>query len=474
MVRQAAKVLVLLPPFAAVLLTLGTEALLTARRHKTMVRGVALLVGAAMAAETGSFPRTGVCLLEPAQGAYQAVARDARTRGETPRALAVVLWPGESHYSSVYLYYAAQHRLRMVNGYRPLVPAGYVDEVFQRFQSANSGWLDAEQVEALREMGVGYLLLHEDLFPEKVSPFPVAHTLAGLSRNPRLALLAADGPVWAFRLRKTPRGPGPADAAQIPCAHYFPARRWEAEGGYHDEGQVRSGTGATGGAYVSLHRVGASVAFPSTDVPPVPNPRVMFRARGEAVLSVCCDGSAPSPTQLLRVSDPGWSWYELSCGTLPTPLRLQPSLSLVDGTVDLDLALLAAGEPLALEPGETLRMPAACFFHAGHTRRGEGSVYLQRRWDPEGVVWYGPKMPLAVGDYRVELSFSAGPGPSLRVGTLDVRWPDGRVGPSIAVERGREASLPFRQQDNVPVFFAFSFDRTADLKLEHAILERSR
>ena len=88
----------------------------------------------------------------------------------------------------------------MVDGYNPFIGKDYFENVFRRFESVNQGVISDEQLAKLNEMGVHWVLFHENLFPEKVSPFPAAATLKNLLTHPRLQLLAQDGPVWAFRI----------------------------------------------------------------------------------------------------------------------------------------------------------------------------------------------------------------------------------------------------------------------------------
>jgi len=191
--------------------------------------------------------KPGICLLDPDQAAYAAVAQDARATQQAPRVLVLPIWPGDSHWASPYEYYASLYRIRMVNGYSPTVTTNYIANVFRRFESANLGVLEEAQLNELRQWGVQYVLLHEDAFPEKVSPYPVVLTLSRLLAHPRLALLNHSRNVWAFKVLPFAQPVRPGQPS-VPCTTLFPARSWEAEAAPEQTGvKVLPDTAASGG-----------------------------------------------------------------------------------------------------------------------------------------------------------------------------------------------------------------------------------
>lgn len=209
MIRQAGKIFTILPPLLAVAAAISIRELLDAFRPRQAGALVCAGLLAAGLAEYAAQFRVVLCPLVTDQPAYAAVARDAAERGEKPHALVLPLWPGDAHFTSVYQYYASLHRIRLVNGYRPFVPARYRHEIFGVFESANQGELSDAQLDDLLHRGVRTVILHEDLFPEKVSPVPVTFTLKNLLNHPRLSLVGHDGPVWAWRIERTPRPVAP-------------------------------------------------------------------------------------------------------------------------------------------------------------------------------------------------------------------------------------------------------------------------
>ena len=64
--------------------------------------------------------------------------------------MAIPLWPGDSAWSSLYQYYGSMYRIRMLNGYHPVIPSRYVEDIFTTFSSANRGYLDDGQLNALQ------------------------------------------------------------------------------------------------------------------------------------------------------------------------------------------------------------------------------------------------------------------------------------------------------------------------------------
>ena len=212
MVRQPIKVFCLLPTILAPLFAWGISS--SPRGRYRDLRGLFLLaLPLVCLIPIARSMRTGTCVLprEPS-AAYAAAVADARAKGETPRALILPIWPGDSSWSSLYQFHAAATGLRMVNGYAAVTIPDYVENVFGRFQTVTQGGLTDDDLAALARYGVNTVILHEDAFPEKVSPAPVGTTLRRLLDHPALELLAQDGPVWAWRINNVP---SPRDSSQF-------------------------------------------------------------------------------------------------------------------------------------------------------------------------------------------------------------------------------------------------------------------
>ncbi len=470
MIRQTGKIFGVLPPILAGLAGLAGVSLgrvIRSRRFLYLAGGGLLLLAGY---EHGRRIDPIICLLTDEQPAYAAVAEDAGEDDLRPHILAVVLWPGDSHWASLYQYYCSLYRIRMINGYSPAVEGSYFDEIFMRYMSINQGWLTGEQADSLSERGITHIVLHEDIFPEKVSPFPVGRTIAALLENPRLRLLKQDGPIWAFRLRAEPADPAPLPAG---IEILFPARHWLFENLPRREAEVREDASAGRGRYLELEAGDSAVEITATHSPPVARLRWMIRARGRGRLAteVTID-ARPQTGETVAVDSPDWTWLEV-----PAPIGefslISLKLTQESGAVDLCSALLTAGRPLEPEPGETVILPAGWFFHRGYLDIETGRVRLRAGLDHSGAAFYGPKLPLPRGDYEIELLFDSPAPPGTRLGGLHTEQLFTPAGQSeIPVIAGRPARLSLTASENLPLNAVFDFEGNADVTINALTIRR--
>ena len=472
-VRAPPKIFCLMPTAMAVGAALAFRTLAAAVGRRR-IAALALVWGAAMLAEYGLRAKPGVCLLDERQGAYAAVREDAGPDGR-PRAIVLPLWPGDSHWTSVCLIHAIEYRIRLVNGYSPVVDRDYVREVFQRFRGLNAGADDPAMLDDLLRMGVRYVLLHEDAFPEKVSPFPVARTLDALRRHPRLRFLARDRSVWAFRILDAARPDAPAPPAAWAAEPWLPAIRFHAA---HlqtpDERPVHRPADtpdATSDVFVRLTPGGDTFLLPRFSAVSAPRQRLWLRARGAGRLQ-CTAAVAALPewseTAEAAVNSASWEWFALPLNGPPRYETLQALLEATAGTVDVDGGLLIGGDWSPALPADGVVFPAAAFFHAGFTDPDEGSVILEPLRVDEDRIFYGPRLPLAPGDYAAELAFDSPAAPDARLGEwrLDAPRPAaGGVAPAVAVRAGRPASLRFRHTGNRWVELGFRYSGAGEMTL---------
>ena len=468
MVRQPARIFVLLPSVLALLSSLGLSCLLAGRSKS--FRAVALIVFAVLLVSDMKIQvRATLCGLDHQQGAYEAVAKAAETQGVRPHVLVVPIWPGDSDLSAVYQYDASLYRIRMVNGYSPVITRDYVDHVFRALDSVNQGWLSKHQIDLLTRMGVGYVVVHEDAFPEKVSPFPIGFTLDRLRANPYLDFLAQDGPVWAFRILDTPKSSQPAKRIEKTL---FPTRRYEAE---HLVGRglvTNRSDSASGGAFITLGHSEDMAVSQALRITEAPGLRWMVRARGNGLLRVGSDtNQAGVTTQLLAVSTTEWTWHDLDlsdfAGYGPTDVRFDWQ----NGTVDLDFLHLTGGPWRDLVVGEVLTLPANWFFHAGHSTRESTGVLFRRERDDDSTIFYGLHLPLVPGEYLIELDFESMAG---RDSWLGVLYAGNRSDDKehVDVLSGRSAVVTFVQRDNFPVRVEFKYGREADVEVKQVTITR--
>ncbi len=220
LLRQSSKLMGLASFALAVLAGLGVAAL----RRRLPGRAGAAAAGAVLLAVVADGsgwpgPGAGITLLPGSVPAYT-----TSLRGEPEaRVVNVPVWPGDDAWSSLYQYYATLYRTVMVNGYLPVPPAGYQEQVVRPLAGLNAGQVDARRYELLRSMGVGYLIFHQEAFPAKACLFPSQFALDGLLASPYLALAAGEAPVWVFRIRapgevgaRAPRFPSSAVGVAVP------------------------------------------------------------------------------------------------------------------------------------------------------------------------------------------------------------------------------------------------------------------
>lgn len=475
MIRQVAKIFSIMPTLLAVAGVLALTALIKAGTAKAWWRGLCVAVAAvALFWEYTALSTPDLIYLQEEQPAYQAVAEDARSRGEDPHVLVVTLWLGDSHYAAIYQHFALQYRIRMLNGYTPAVSKTYFGDVFLPFQSINQGYLSEEQIAKLRSMGIGHILVHEDLYPEKVAPFPVTYAIKHFLEHPRLKFLERSESVWAFRILEEPMDIDPRGYERITrqWTMFFPARHWEMEQSMHDA-LVMDDASASGMRYVALATDGAFVDLAETGAPPAPALRWMIRSRGQGKISaeILSDGKRIGEA-LLVVDHRDWHWLKV-----PVEIEEFSELSLrlrrVEGSVDLDSALMPAGDWTFLEPGESMIIPAPSLFHAGYTDIDMNRLVFYERLYGKRVIFYGPKMPMEPGRYDMNFVYQAQAEPGVELGVMHVER---------GLHSGNELTIPLYQgqalrfeldlSDNLPLNMYFVFSGKADMMLDKVEITR--
>ncbi|MDZ4199979.1 MAG: hypothetical protein U1E27_11940, partial [Kiritimatiellia bacterium] len=352
MVRQTAKIFALLPTLLAVIGALSIEQFarwIGSRRWGWVAAITGSLVLLSLV-EYKAQVRATICLLDLEQGAYAAVAKDSAGAENPPRALVLPLWPGEAAEASVYQFHAQSYGIRLVKGYSPVVSRRYLTEVFQPLQAINQGWLSDELIGRLDGMGVRYLLLHEDMFPEKVSPFPVTQTRDRLSGHPRLTFLAQDGAVRAYRIESRPKDPAPP-IRRIPVR--FPTRRIQFEQIGSVENRIPD-PDCVGGAFLTLSPGHSEIQSPVWRIAPAEELHWYLRLRGQGrfVITTLWNGEPIGEVEQ-PIQSTDWTWVTIPLPDLPAfgPIRLH--FSVPDGRVDADTGMLISGQwNDRMNPGE--------------------------------------------------------------------------------------------------------------------------
>lgn len=472
MIRQPAKVFILLPTIIAVFMAITLPLLAETLRLKGKCRFV--LYAIIMAGLIYDYARRidpAICILDKSQGAYRAVADDARREAMVPLALGIPLWPGDSHWTSLNQYYSTLYRVRMMNGYRPTVRKTYYEDVFMGFKSLNEGSISDAQLRSLQQRGVHYIILHEDAFPEKVSVFPVAGTLRALLAHPQIKLLEQDGPVWAFKIMSTPIGV----YRKMPDWNLmFPSRIWEAEHGDATNVQIIASEDSSSGHYLQLTNAGSTLLIPPRHVPNVPDLVYTIRARTpDGTGSYSVDLQVDNQTTRHRLETrPQWSWQQIRIPVTSDFPTVQMRLTPDDQALDVDAALIFAGQwnPNAFAGPRVL--PAPLFFHAGHTDLETGEVVLSPEREPADFIFYGPKLPMPAGTYKVTLDYTTDAPAGTLIGSMHSRYhaSDNQAADIIA---GKPAEFICIHPDNLRFSLNVKFNRTAVLRIKNVILEKA-
>jgi hypothetical protein len=472
MIRQPAKIFCLLPTLLALMAALSWSALALSLHRQTLLKWGLLVWSLVLAIEYRSIVSPTLCRLDPDQAAYKAVADDAAAAQIAPRILVLPLWPGDSHWASLYEHYVSLYRIRMINGYHPIVRKNYMDEIFQRLEGVNKGWLPDEQLAFLQQAGIRYIMLHENAFPEKVSPFPVGFTLRRLLDHPRLRLLANAGEVWAFKITEAAE---PKPQSSLPeCALSFPARRWEAESLMGPGMQATGGESADRPRHAVLQHTADVIETRSLRTPAAPDLVWMLRVRGEGTLSASLleNGQEGASNQIITVSAPQWAWITVPLKMTTPYASVAGRFKPVQGSVAVDMISLSAGTWTAPAAGQSLTFPASCFFHAGYSLPLTGEVVLTAGRDPADVVFYGLRLPLEPGVYATEMIFATAAPDGVVLG----QWLAGSGKTSdkktVTITAGQPAVCTWEQADNRPCSLEFRFAGNADLRIREVRLTR--
>ncbi len=469
MIRQPDKIFCLLPPVLAVAATIAVVDLMSVFKTKLWRILLVLTVGTLSIIEYGCQVRPTVCLLDTSQPAYEAVVDDAEQCGYKAHVLIIPLWPGDSSLASLYEHYVSLYRIRMVNGYSPVVSHDYLENIFCKFGKANLGILTNADLNELKNLGVNYIILHEDAFPEKVSPFPVVFTLKKFLNHPRLRLLKQSQNIWVFKILSSSEE-HPEIGAEWNM--FFSARKWEAENIAEDDSLIKNNDSASAGKFAILQQ-GGSIQTKHVSVTQSPGLRWIIRARGKGTL-LCTlrDNNRVFQTDRVNVDSRDWIWLNVPVTSVQGSLWLPLHIAGESGSVDIDIILLTAGVWQCPSTGQSIDIPAPCFFHAGYTDMKTGSVVLRKDYDPAEQVFYGPKLPLDKGCYEIEFVYDTDAKPGTLLGRFGCRICGHENNEWVDVNAGSGATYKWVQKQNVPIFMAFWFLRNADIAIRKVTIKK--
>lgn len=367
-------------------------------------------------------------------------------RREGSRVLYLPVWPGDSAHSGLYLYAVTRTRVPMLNGYSPLVPRRYVQDVFEPLQALNVGDLGPEEAAALRRLGVSHVLVDRAGFPPQVSPYPSAFTIQGLRDSPVLTLRDAQEPLWLFRV--TDAAPAPRRSTSMVGMFY------EAERQSHATGAVVEAPEASGGqiALGQAGGVGGHLTFGPYRPLPAGAYIARFRVRGHGLrLDVTTDWGKRILAE--RTVDPGPTWVDEALPFVVERARPLEFRVFWDGRREaaVDWVLVVARDRPEVEWAyEAEAMPHRLGERPDPAASGGAAIYADRVESARGELLGGPLRLFPAGRYQVSVRLradGAGHGPLVR---LQVTEPGGRTLTSRVVDASevppgayREVALDF-------------------------------
>lgn len=228
-----------------------------------------------------------------------------------------------------------------------------------------------------------------------------------------------------------------------------------------------------GGAYAAMTQTGAWIRSPETLIQMSEPLWWWICARGDGSLGILsvADG-VTNAAAAMDVNAPEWVWRRVPIPTQSGSHRVGAVIRLDRGRADVDGLILKCGDWSGPAPGTSLEIPAVCFFHAGYTAPDFQGIVLRKDYDSNGVVFYGPKLPLEQGKYTLEMEFDTQAPGDTPLGRLNVRWRDSDDQNAIPVIAGSRAVCVFQQTNAVPFFMAFEYQRTADMTIRQVRLTR--
>ncbi|MBQ6923666.1 MAG: hypothetical protein IJQ73_03410 [Kiritimatiellae bacterium] len=447
MIRQPMKIFCILPPILCVLLALLYRRIASARR---LVQVAALLLALAAVGEQVLWFRPALCELPDHLPAYSGAASYARTladsksdgeRWEKPHAVCIPLWPGDSHFSSIYEYGAMTSRIRLVNGYAPAVPGDYYEGVFSKLSSLNKGVLDEKQRQLLTSIGVNLIIFHEQPYPSKVSPFPSSVALRLLRGNPALREVGGGEGAYAFVFTgakaEPERGYGESSPDTLfPAAYHWPQSRLTGPG--MEQGHAR---------IFRTHM--------RAPVPIAPGMCYKLLLSGGGRLRGDCGHTVEVPSKLAWVS-------------VPITDPMGEAFTVVEGDPQMRHAFIGAGRAVASSGNATFSWAASDLFHFGYS--DGGAVTFEQARNNAGIVLYGPDLPFRAGRYIATIDGDFTDGDTFMVRTVGDGGQQLAVVPLKAGET--RANISFRYDGLLPLRLDYAFSGKGRSRVNGFILER--
>ena len=490
MIRQPTKIFCLVPTFLAVCGAISLSAFTAILKNKKIILGLLLCLAILFSLEYKSQVKASISLVADSQLAYEAVALDAQKEQLIPRVLVIPLWPGDSSWASLYEHYVSLYKMRMINGYSPVVKQNYFNDIFRQFETFNRGLFTAEQLDDLLKRKINYLIFHEDAFPEKVSPFPAGFTLKNLLNSQRLQLLKQDESIWSFKIFNKPKEKALKDLGPDLL---LPTRIYDLEKYESKKAIILEDKTCSGGRFIRLTNDATSSTEPrSPHFFYVPTMSWLVRVRGVGELSAEITIKETAQTKQTReINYSNWEWISFPIPKFEGHERITLQLRATKGSIDVDIAMLSGENWLnILKEKKEIILPAALFFHAGYTNLQEKSVVfypnkvhasdikfnlesIKKLKGNQSAVLYGPKQPLPPGKYTVELNFTSTAPENTFLGSIHMR-----TGEDILcfekIYAGKKTLVEFEVKNNLFAVLDFIYSGDGHIEIKEIIFSREK
>ncbi len=429
MIRQPAKIFCIYPTIIVILATiLLTYISSKIDRRKKIFFASAFVLCFAIIVERSIWFKPQFSRLPKTVPAFEAIAEQATE--EKPKAICATLWPGDSHYSSLYEYGIMHSRLRLINGYSPAVPANYKDEIFMPLSSINEGHLSIEQLKLLLKLGVNYVIFYESPYLPKVAPFSGGVALQTLAANPNLSLIQQNNNITSFKI----------------------VSDFESRASTNSAGKIeRSYLDYPAAFHWNRHR-----SLRSIDT--APEGMINLTLRAPVVI-------ADDMRYLLFDRQKGWF-------THPLTNPMGETFALPPDAKQIEHVLISAGKyPIDFTCSASIS--PARLFHTGSSNLSDQSVYFGKETTTAGIVMYGPGLPIPQGKYTLTITTKGDKGrTALRLYTDDGDARATYLLAPLASSQEDKLAVSFDHNNDRPFYLELTFHADCDLTVKEITLQK--
>ncbi|MBI5815299.1 MAG: hypothetical protein HZB29_06770 [Nitrospinae bacterium] len=493
MSRTPAKIMVIPISLVALLTAYAMDIAMKAARGRTLAITAVGVVIALTAFDYHPKKPVGLCLLDGGNAIYARIAKEA----PGAKVLNIPIWPGESSWESIYEYYAVENNVPMINGYSPVVSKAYTQNVFAPLASMNTGDFTDSQARLAKELGVKFILFHEEAYPPQVSAMPAQFAAERLAGNPRLKLLTRKPPIWMFEIVNAAAGAEDSQQPRpSPVGIYY-----EAEWLSKQDGHVVEDGAASGGAVITVGEAAPSSAARLLNAGPY---RTLPAGKYSAWFRLKTAGSgkdgvvaavdvavkegkitlARREITSFESAGGGYLDYMVDFTILPGALYQAEFrvYSIGGAKVSFDsVYALLDGTP---DPQYTFE--AEELFHTGRviedkTASGDRVVALSPGDERSDVMLFGPVRMFDEGKYTATFNMAAGDAPAgAQLGVVEANdYANGKLlasrkvlRPDVAKTGHGAVTLDFTMQKRGPVEFKVRFSGAAELSIDSITVKK--